>query len=186
MDNLVKLHLGCGKRFLPGFIHVDKDSYDHVDYRQSMTDLEKFADNTVELIYSCHSFNYLDENQARQALKEWFRVLCPGGLLRLAVPDFAAIAVVYTRNKELSLLSRLITGYYQSESKVEWHRSVYDESSLSKLLQESGFVAVQCYDWRLTDHADVDDYSQAYLPHMEKKTGTLMSLNIEARAGTDC
>lgn len=34
--------------------------------------------------------------------------------------------------------------------------------------------------WRETEHSDVDDFSQAYLPHMDKENGILMSLNIEA------
>ena len=29
-------------------------------------------------------------------------------------------------------------------------------------------------------HSDIDDYSQAYIPHMDKDNGTLMSLNVEA------
>ena len=36
------------------------------------------------------------------------------------------------------------------------------------------------YDLRDTEHADIDDCSQAYLPHMDKENGVLMSLNVEA------
>ncbi|HAI38830.1 MAG TPA: methyltransferase, partial [Maribacter sp.] len=36
------------------------------------------------------------------------------------------------------------------------------------------------YDWRQTEHAKFDDHSQAYIPHMDKENGTLISLNIEA------
>jgi hypothetical protein len=35
------------------------------------------------------------------------------------------------------------------------------------------------YDWRNTVHKDYDDYSQAYIPHMDKERGILMSLNVE-------
>ena len=37
------------------------------------------------------------------------------------------------------------------------------------------------WDWRKTDHSNIDDYSQAYLPHMNKENGLLVSLNIEAK-----
>jgi len=43
-----------------------------------------------------------------------------------------------------------------------------------------GFKEVVRYDWRKTEHFYVDDYSQAYLPHMDKTNGKLMSLNVEA------
>ena len=36
------------------------------------------------------------------------------------------------------------------------------------------------YDWRQTLHKDHDDFSQAYVPHMDKEKGLLISLNVEA------
>ena len=61
------------------------------------------------------------------------------------------------------------------------HYNVFDLTSLRKHLEEAGFVAVREYDWRNTDHANVDDYSQAYVPHMDKMSGILVSLNVECK-----
>ena len=61
-----------------------------------------------------------------------------------------------------------------------FHYNIFDEPSLTALLEEAGFVDVQRWDWRTTEHAEVDDFSQAYLPHMDKEKGTLISLNLEA------
>ena len=48
----MKLHVGCGERFLPGWKHLDARNFPHVDY---VTDkLDMFADNSVEEIYACH------------------------------------------------------------------------------------------------------------------------------------
>ena len=52
--------------------------------------------------------------------------------------------------------------------------------TLCELLQEAGFKNPHRYDWKDTDFAEYDDYSQAYLPHMDKENGILMSLNLEA------
>jgi predicted SAM-dependent methyltransferase len=30
----IKLHLGCGKRYIPGFIHIDLADYPHIDYKE--------------------------------------------------------------------------------------------------------------------------------------------------------
>ena len=49
-------------------------------------------------------------------------------------------------------------------------------------LEEAGFGNIRRYDWRETDigKAGIDDYSQAYLPHMDKENGRLIALNVEA------
>ncbi len=61
-----------------------------------------------------------------------------------------------------------------------YHKTVYDFESLSTLLQSVGFDSVKKYNWRDTEHSNIDDCSQAYLPHMDKENGTLISLNVEA------
>ena len=60
---------------------------------------------------------------------------------------------------------------------------IFDERTLKSGLEEAGLVDVRRYDWRETDYgkAGVDDFSQAYLPHMDKDNGRLMVLNLEAR-----
>ena len=179
-EKKIKLHLGCGKRHFPGFIHIDKDEYDHTDYVRDIKDLSNFKDNSVDLIYLCHCFNNFNDEDARKALSEWHRVLKKRGILRIAVPDFKAVVKAYLKFKDLNLLKRIITGYYESKKGVDYHRAVYDEKTLTKLLIECGFSDVHRYDWRKTEHAEHDDYSQAYLPHMDKEHGLHMSLNLEA------
>jgi len=38
---------------------------------------------------------------------------------------------------------------------------------------------IKRYNWKDTEHSKIDDHSQAYLPHMDKDNGTLISLNVE-------
>jgi hypothetical protein len=57
---------------------------------------------------------------------------------------------------------------------------IFDEEFLRRNLLDIGFREVRPWDWRSTEHTQVDDYSQAYIPHLQKETGRLMSLNIEA------
>jgi hypothetical protein len=61
-----------------------------------------------------------------------------------------------------------------------YHKTVYDEEMLAEVLLKAGFHNPKRYNWRDTDHWHVDDFSQAYIPHMEKEKGTLISLNMEA------
>jgi hypothetical protein len=60
-----------------------------------------------------------------------------------------------------------------------YHKTTYDYTSLSTLLNEVGMRKIKKYQWDHTEHAQFDDHSQAYLPHMDKKNGTLISLNVE-------
>ena len=94
----MKIHLGCGKRYIPSFVHVDiVDLPNHIDYRHNVAELPMFQDNSAELIYASHVFEYFDRQQATTVLAEWRRVLKSGGILRLAVPDFPALIEVYKR-----------------------------------------------------------------------------------------
>jgi len=54
---------------------------------------------------------------------------------------------------------------------------------LEHFLRRGGFAEARRRDWRRTEHAEVDDYSQAYLPHLDRENGQLMSLNLEAVKG---
>ena len=64
-----------------------------------------------------------------------------------------------------------------------FHKMIFDEAFLTGELEELGYVSVRRWNWRETDHAQYDDFSQAYIPHMDKENGTLMSLNLEATLG---
>ena len=58
----MKLHLGCGKRYLEGYIHVDIAEFEHIDYQLPIDDLSTFKDNTIEEIYASHVLEYFDRN----------------------------------------------------------------------------------------------------------------------------
>lgn len=180
----MKLHLGCWHRHIPGFVHVDQCDLPHIDHRSGIDALPFVADAAATLIYCSHAFEYFDRQQAVQVLAEWRRVLRPGGLLRLAVPDFAALIEVYRRSGAIERVLGPLYGRMEIATpegpRCIYHRSCYDEVSLTRLLEDNGFSAVRRWDWRGTEHAHIDDHSQAYFPHMDKQNGLLVSLNLEA------
>lgn len=179
MGDKVQLHLGCDKRFLPGFIHIDLAKFKHIDYCHDVRQLPMFDDDSVDLIYASHVLEYFDRIEVREVLGEWHRILKVGGLLRLAVPDFQALIKGY----ELYGLDKILGPLYGRMAvgrKKIYHKTVYDLESLKTVLEECGFGDVHRYDWRETIHKDYDDYSQSYLPHMDKDHGLLISLNLEA------
>lgn len=176
----MKLHLGCGSRYIPGFVHVDAQAAAHVDIVGPVEQLP-FGEASTSLIYASHILEHFDRREYKLVLQEWFRVLKPGGVLRLSVPDFAACAAIYYEcglADGLSGLVGLIVGGQRNE--YDYHKMIFDEDFLCRALLEIGFTEVRRWDWRSTDHAMIDDYSQAHIPHMHKDDGRLMSLNLEA------
>lgn len=180
----VQVHLGCGKRYLPGFIHIDRDNYEHIDLHSCISNLSAFSEDSIDLIYSCHSLEYFDFKEIPAVLKEWARALKKGGTLRISVPDFDKVVLIYQKTRDLKLLYGFLYGRYQASngttSPLIYHKMTFNFESLSSFLEEAGFEDIRRYDWQQTIHKDYDDYSQAYLPHMDKENGIMMSLNIEA------
>lgn len=177
----MKLHLGCGKRFIPGWVHIDHERYEHIDHCCDLDNLHFIEDDSVDLIYASHVLEYYDwEDAIGIVLPEWKRVLKPGGILRLAVPNMDAIMPVYkmTGNDINKIIGALFGKIGYNESKI-YHKCVYNSKKMYEILAIAGFRNIHHWNWHETEHAAIDDFSQAYYPHMDKTSGHLISLNIE-------
>ena len=174
----MKLHLGCGSKFLEGYIHVDVKKYSHVDYVSSIDKLYFLDDESVEEIYACHVLEHVGRNEYKNVLKEWRRVLKIGGILRIAVPDFEAAVEWYSVHKNIKEVTGLTSGGQRDQ--WDYHKVIFDFDLLRYDLIELGFDDINRYDWRDFLPEGFDDYSRSYLPHMDFDNGKLMSLNITA------
>lgn len=176
---MIKVHLGCGRRILPGYINLDIQAIPGVDVLSDLRSLP-FLPESVDFIYSCANIEHFGRHQWRVLLAHWYSMLTPGGLLRLSTADFRAAAERYLEVGDVSELLGLIVGGQKDD--YDWHGMLFDEELLTDGLKEAGFRNVRRYDWRETDLAEmnIDDYSQAYLPHMDKEHGRLMMLNVIA------
>lgn len=177
---MIKLHLGCGWRdFGSDWIHIDRGDYSHLQHK-SITDLSQFDNESVDVIYASHVIEYFDRDEFKNVLCEWRRVLKIGATLRLAVPDFESMSRLYNDNKiTLQDIIGPLYGKMLMGEQTIYHKMVYDYSTLKDLLLECDMRNVRLYDWQKTEHCNFDDHSQAYIPHMDKQNGTLISLNIE-------
>mgnify|MGYP001570520095 CR=1 FL=1 len=90
-----KLNLGCGGRFRDGWVNVNFAS---TGLGVIAADLGKgipFPDQSFDVIYHSHLLEHFPKAHAPVFLKDCLRVLRPGGVIRIAVPDLEAIARNY-------------------------------------------------------------------------------------------
>lgn len=176
----MKLHLGCGLKLLDNYINVDIRPELNCDVVDNVKDLNKFENSSVEEIYACHVLEHFNRFEYKEVLKRWFDVLKPNGVLKISVPDIGAVVNQYNKGIPLKkLMGFLYGGQTYSHN---FHYVGFDFNTLKEDMEEIGFVGIELWDWKKTDHSKIDDYSQAYLPHMDKENGTLMSLNIKGIA----
>jgi len=178
---MIKIAVGCGKRnYGPDWYHVDGDkSHTHL-YGFDITQL-LFNNDSVDLIYASHILEYFDREEVIPVLKEWQRVLRPGGILRIAVPNFMIMAKLYMDGRyQLKDFLGPLYGRMQMDDKWIYHKTCYDAQDLFELLSSIGMKKLRRYNWWETEHKDIDDCASAYLPKMDKENGILISLNVEA------
>lgn len=109
------------------------------------------ADGSVSVIYSSHMLEHLDRAEARRFMQECHRVLEPGGILRIAVPDLLPLARAYVAggsadaflsscvlelDKPRGLAARLHHLVFGGRE----HHWMYDGASLSRLMLDVGFA----------------------------------------------
>lgn len=175
----MKLHIGCGKKYIPGYSHIDVVEHEHVDFVCDTRRLDLIKSESVDEIYACHILEHVHRGDVSSVLKEWNRVLKENGVLRISVPNFEEIVNEYLKSKDLGMLLGLLYGGQNYE--YNFHYIAFDFCSIKSELELAGFFGVEKYDWKSFLPPDYDDFSRAYIPHLDFDNGRLMSLNVVAR-----
>jgi GT2 family glycosyltransferase len=94
----IRLNLGAGGIDIPGTLSLDL----HDNRAEIIGDaLQLDLDNeTVAEIYAIHLFEHLSPYKADDALREWFRVLKPGGRLVMEMPNVEELCKQFTQTKD--------------------------------------------------------------------------------------
>lgn len=95
------LNLGCGRRFHRAWTNVDFFAYDPMILPHDLTTGLPFDDGRFDVVYHSHVLEHFSRPAGRRFLAECRRVLRPGGLLRVVVPDLEKLA-----NRYLAALNR--------------------------------------------------------------------------------
>jgi SAM-dependent methyltransferase len=93
----IKLHFGCGPRALPGWVNIDGWHFSGIDIPTDLRQRLPLDDMSCRLIFTEHVFEHIDADFRLPVLREFLRVLRPGGTLRIVVPDCEQFVNAYTR-----------------------------------------------------------------------------------------
>jgi predicted SAM-dependent methyltransferase len=139
----LKLNLGSGQEPLDGFVNIDFVGAP-VDLAWHLGDGVPFADGTVDAVLSEHVLEHLTLPQAQGVLHEAFRVLRPGGALRVSVPDAGLLLRSYAGTSDndwaLQFPTRMLAVdalFYEND-----HRTMYDNTLMIALFEIAGFAEV--------------------------------------------
>jgi len=100
-----------------------------------------FADNTVDVVYSSHFVEHLFRDEAMQLMRESLRILKPGGLVRVCVPDLAHAVERYRQGHAREMLEQ----YFFVEDRSSFlarHKYMYDFALLRDTLAAAGFAQI--------------------------------------------
>jgi predicted SAM-dependent methyltransferase len=118
------LNLGCGSRCHPDWINVDSRPSAPGVLVHDLSEGIPFADESVDVVYHSHLLEHLTKKHAVRFMKECFRVLKRGGIIRIVVPDLEIIATQY-----LTALKEARNGNTQTQQNYEWLMlELYDQA----------------------------------------------------------
>jgi hypothetical protein len=163
----VVLHVGCGPRrpesLHPAFqtpewreLRLDIDPAVQPDIIASLTDMSPVGSDSVDAIWSSHNLEHLYAHEVPMALREFYRVIKPGGVVLITLPDLQQVAAVVARGRlEETLLMApagpiaaidVLYGYrpFLAEGNhFQAHKTGFVAQTLGQKLWDAGFRNVQ-------------------------------------------
>ncbi len=92
-----KLNFGCGNRFASGWVNIDFHSEHPEVQRVNLLQRWPFADAEFDAVYSSHTLEHFTLATAGRLLQEAYRVMKPGAVIRIVVPDLESACREYLR-----------------------------------------------------------------------------------------
>lgn len=147
-----RLHLGCGPHVLPGWANLDLAGSQgsirwHLGWRLPA------AEGSVDAIFSEHFIEHVHKTHAAKLLRECFRVLRTGGVIRLSTPSLEKLVSEYQSGRlgewaDLEWLPASASDLLNEGMRSWGHQYLYDEPELRRQLIDAGFSGVRRVEWR--------------------------------------
>ena len=187
------LNLGSGNTYKDNFINVDFFGNKMIDYGMDLRFPFKIESNSIDGIFSEHTFEHLSHLEVDNALSECYRILKAEAKIRIIVPDLSILIERYCSNddewfqnwQDLVLkdpsrhyMKKYFTKMFAINFTASYyhHKSCWDFESLKKVLTSNGFVNIEKCNYNLgTPELLIDSDSE------DRK---LVSIYIEGKKGS--
>jgi len=147
-----RIEIGGGFYAQPGYIHVDVlPGAAHLELRARAESLP-FPDGWAEEVLAVHMLEHVHPSKLRDTLREWHRVLAPGGRVRVHVPNSPELFEAFLSKPPDgkwaamgALLGMWATAATSEPEQLRWpaeHQIVFDKPLLRAVLEEAGFADV--------------------------------------------
>jgi len=143
----MKLHLGCGQKYLKGYINIDYPMIKHTVQSKMIADIEadilklKYKKSTVAEIRLHHLFEHFPRAVACALVGSWNSWLIKEGILRIEVPDFDRSVKSYfspfASKKKKGVVLRHIFGSQEAPWAI--HFNGWTENQLKDLMGIAGY-----------------------------------------------
>lgn len=110
-----------------------------------------YDDESVDVIRASHVLEHFPTAQVPEIVKHWASKLKPGGVLKIAVPNFAYIAQAYLDGKELPIEGYTMGGQTDAD---DFHKALFDAATLTDLFRGAGLTDIGPWD------SDAEDCSR--------------------------
>jgi predicted SAM-dependent methyltransferase len=124
-----RLHLGCGERYLDGYVNIDYPPSAHTVQQTSpadeLADITKlsYPPESVAEVRLHHVFEHFDRPTAMRLLIDWHEWLADGGRLVIETPDFERSVRAFTRRigrGDRGTILRHVFGSHEAAWAVHW------------------------------------------------------------------
>lgn len=144
----MKLHLGCGRRYLEGYVNVDFPPGEHTVQADLRAD--RYADIRTLRYEPCsvaeirlhHVFEHFSRPVALALLSRWRDWLIPGGLLRIETPDamasFWLMISPFVSNQRKQQVLRHLFGSHEAPWAV--HHDGWYREKFRTVLERLGYI----------------------------------------------
>lgn len=149
--NLLKLHLGCGEVYLPGYVNIDfAAEYQTIqrgfraDVYADITSLD-YPSGSVDEIRLHHVFEHFDRYTALRLLIDWYTWLNEGGRLVIETPDFeksVRALMDHSRVRDQLKVLRHIFGSHEAAWAV--HKDGWYQAKFELYLGALGYGDISC------------------------------------------
>jgi SAM-dependent methyltransferase len=144
-----RLHWGCGPITPYGWVNSDIQRGPGVDVVADIRAGLPLAENAFDYIVSIHTLPELAYDEQDHALLELRRVLRPGGVLRLSLPDFDKAVQAYTaKDIDYFMIPDEVAKTLSGKMIVQllWYgrsRCLFTREFVLELLTRCGFQSIQ-------------------------------------------